>query len=91
MPRLLAPGVGSNPSRNFQDKNCFKKGRRVPELSNSVASGFRKRILTRRGEALAALVSVEDLKFLQEMEDRMDIGDARQARESREETVSWEC
>ena len=64
--------------------------KKFANIINRVA--FRKEsfILTRRGEALAALVSVEDLKLLQEMEERKDIEDAWQARESREETVSWE-
>lgn len=59
-------------------------------IINRVAFGKESFILTRRGEALAALVSVEDLKLLQEMEERKDIEDAWQARETKEETVSWE-
>jgi prevent-host-death family protein len=59
-------------------------------IINRVAFGKESFILTRRGEALAALVSVEDLKLLQEMEERKDIEDAWKARETKEETVSWE-
>ncbi|MCF8052230.1 MAG: type II toxin-antitoxin system Phd/YefM family antitoxin [Desulfobacterales bacterium] len=64
--------------------------KKFAHIINRVAFGKESFILTRRGEALAALVSVEDFKLLQEIEDRMDVEDAWQARESREETVSWE-
>lgn len=64
--------------------------KKFANIINRVAFGKESFILTRRGEALAALVSVEDLKLLQEMEERKDIEDAWQARETREETVSWE-
>ena len=64
--------------------------KKFSNIINRVAFGKESFILTRRGEALAALVSVEDFKLLQEMEDRMDVQDAWQARETKEETVSWE-
>jgi prevent-host-death family protein len=64
--------------------------KKFANIINRVAFGKESFILTRRGEALAALVSVEDLKLLQEMEERKDIEDAWQARETKEETVSWE-
>ena len=64
--------------------------KKFANIINRVAFGKESFILTRRGEALAAMVSVEDFKLLQEMEDRMDVQDAWQARETKEETVSWE-
>ncbi len=64
--------------------------KKFANIINRVAFGKESFILTRRGEALVALVSVEDLKLLQEMEERKDIEDAWQARETKEETVSWE-
>ena len=64
--------------------------KKFANIINRVAFGKESFILTRRGEALAALVSVEDLKLLQEMEERKDIEDAWQARETKGETVSWE-
>ena len=57
---------------------------------NRVAFGKETFVLTRRGEALAALVSVEDLKLLQEVEERMDVEDAWKARSESEETIAWE-
>ena len=46
--------------------------------------------MTRRGEALAAIVSMEDLKLLQEIEEQMDIEDAWKARSEPGESISWE-
>ena len=64
--------------------------KKLANIVNRVAFGKEAFVLTRRGEALAALVSVEDLKLIQEIEDRMDIDDAWKARSESEETVSWE-
>ena len=64
--------------------------KKLANIVNRVAFGKEVFILTRRGEALAALVSVEDLKLLQEIEEGMDVEDAWQARAESEETVSWE-
>jgi len=38
-------------------------------------------VLNRRGKAIAALVSVEDLALLEKLEDRLDLEDARKALE----------
>ncbi len=62
----------------------------LANIVNRVAFGKEAFVLTRRGEALAALVSVEDLKLLQEIEERIDVEDAWKARAESEETVSWE-
>ena len=64
--------------------------KKLANIVNRVAFGKESFVLTRRGEALAALVSVEDLKLLQEIEESMDVEDAWQARAESEETVSWE-
>ncbi len=64
--------------------------KKLANIVNRVAFGREVFVLTRRGEALAALVSIEDLKLLQEIEERMDLDDALQARTESEETVSWE-
>ncbi|RJQ59828.1 MAG: type II toxin-antitoxin system prevent-host-death family antitoxin [Desulfobacteraceae bacterium] len=39
-------------------------------------SETRSIVLTRRGEPIAAIVSIEELKLLQELEDQTDIEDA---------------
>ena len=64
--------------------------KKLANIVNRVAFGKEAFILTRRGEAVAALVSVEDLRLLQEMEERMDANDAWKARSESEATVSWE-
>jgi prevent-host-death family protein len=64
--------------------------KKFANVVNRVAFGNEAFVLTRRGEALAALVSVQDLKLLQELEERMDVDDAWKARADSEETISWE-
>ena len=46
------------------------------DIINNVAYGKDTIVLTRRGKALAALVSIEDLKLLQKLEEQQDIDDA---------------
>ena len=64
--------------------------KKLSNIMNRVAFGKETFVLTRRGEALAALVSVEDLKLLQEIEERLDVEDAWVARSEPEETIAWE-
>jgi antitoxin Phd len=59
-------------------------------IVNRVAFGKESFVLTRRGEPLAAIVSVDDLKLLQELEEQMDIDDAWKARNEPGENVTWE-
>ena len=64
--------------------------KKLSNIMNRVAFGKETFVLTRRGEALAALVSVEDLKLLQEIEETLDVEDAWVARSESEETIAWE-
>jgi len=64
--------------------------KRLSNIVNRVAFGKEAFVLTRRGEALAAMVPMRDLKLIQEMEERIDTEDAWQARAESDETVSWE-
>jgi len=64
--------------------------KKFANVINRVAYGKESFVLTRRGEALAAIVSMEDLKLLQEIEEQMDIDDAWKARNEPGENVSWE-
>jgi hypothetical protein len=59
-------------------------------LTNKLAYGKESFVLTRRGEALAAIVSMEDLKLLQEIEEQVDIEDAWKARDEPGESIAWE-
>ncbi|HEY7034046.1 MAG TPA: type II toxin-antitoxin system Phd/YefM family antitoxin [Thermomicrobiales bacterium] len=56
------------------------------EVVNRAAFGQERIVLTRRGKALAAVVPIEDLKWMEELEDRLDIEEARAAlKEDREQ------
>lgn len=50
-------------------------------IINRVAFGNESIVLTRQGKEIAALVSIDELKLLQRIEDRMDIEDALKALE----------
>ena len=49
------------------------------DIVNKVAYGSEPVILTRRGQEIAALVSMRELELLRQIEDRMDIEDAEKA------------
>ena len=62
------------------------------EIINRAAFGKERVTLTRRGKEIVAVVPIEDVKLLEELEDRIDLDDARAAlAESKKKgTVSWE-
>ena len=49
------------------------------DIVNKVAYGKESIILTRRGREIAALVSIDELELLQQIEDYIDIEDAKKA------------
>jgi prevent-host-death family protein len=51
----------------------------LAEIINRAAYGHERVILTRRGKALAAVVPIEDVALLEELEDRLDLAEARDA------------
>ena len=53
--------------------------KKLAEIVNKVAYGKEPVVLTRRGEEIAALISMEELALLQLIEDHIDIEDARNA------------
>ena len=59
-------------------------------IVNRVAFGDESIIVTRRGEEVAAIVSMDELKLLQRIEDRMDIEDAMQALEEPGDSIPAE-
>jgi prevent-host-death family protein len=63
------------------------------EIVNKAAYGKERTIVTRRGKALAALIPIEDLRILEEIEDRKDVEDARrilaEAKTKKERPVSY--
>lgn len=58
------------------------------DVINRAAYGKERVVLTRRGKELAAVVPIEDVKFLQDLEDRIDLESARDALKE-PGTVAW--
>ncbi len=61
--------------------------KKFANIINQVAFGNESIILTRRGKEVAALVSIDEFKLLQKIEDRMDIEDAHNALEEPSENI----
>jgi prevent-host-death family protein len=64
--------------------------KKFANIINQVAFGDESFVLTRRGEPIAAIVSIRDLKLLQELEDQIDIEDAWKAKNEIGEPIPWE-
>ena len=64
--------------------------KKFSNIINRVAFGNESFVLTRRGEPIAALVSVNTLKVLQELEDQIDIEDAWKAKNEPGDPIAWE-
>jgi prevent-host-death family protein len=63
-----------------------------PDLVRRVAEQKERVVVTYEGREVGALVPIEDLALLQEIEDRSDLAEARQALAEieKEGTISWE-
>ena len=64
--------------------------KKFANIINQVAFGDESFVLTRRGEPIAAIVSMKELKLLQELEDRIDLEDAWKAKNEPGEPIPWE-
>ena len=53
--------------------------KKFADIVNRVAYGSEPVVLTRRGQEIAALISMRELALLRQLEDRMDIEDAEKA------------
>ena len=62
--------------------------RKFADIVNKVAYGKETFIFTRRGQKIAALVSIEELELLQQIEDYIDIEDAKKALKDNGENIS---
>jgi len=62
---------------------------RFSDILNRAAFGKERVVLTRRGKELAAVVPIEDMRLLEELENYMDVEAARQALKE-EGTIPWE-
>lgn len=60
------------------------------ETLNRVAYGKERIILGRRGEPIAALISLEDLSLLQRLEDQMDLEAIAASKHEEGESVPWD-
>ena len=58
------------------------------DIVNKVAYGKEPIVLTRRGQKVAALVSMDELELLQQIEDHIDLEDARKALDEPGENLS---
>jgi len=64
--------------------------KKFSNIINRVAFGNESFVLTRRGEPIAAIVSINELKLLQELEDQIDIEDAWKAKNETGDPIPWE-
>ena len=64
--------------------------KKFANIINQVAFGEDSFVLTRRGEPIAAIVSMKELKLLQDLEDQIDIDDAWEAKKDAGESIPWE-
>ena len=64
--------------------------KKLANIINQVAFGNDAFVLTRRGEPIAAIVSMKDLNLLQDLEDQIDIEDAWEAKKEAGESIPWE-
>ncbi len=60
------------------------------DIVNQVAYGTEPVVLTRRGQEIAALISIDELKLLQKIEDHIDIEDANKALDELGENITAE-
>ncbi|MBA3343420.1 MAG: type II toxin-antitoxin system Phd/YefM family antitoxin [Gemmatimonadaceae bacterium] len=59
------------------------------EVVNKVAFGGERILLHRHGKDVAAIVPVEDLRLLEDLEDRIDLEAARAALKEKAPRVKW--
>jgi len=60
------------------------------EVINRASFGKERFVLTQRGKKLVAIIPVEDLELLEELEDRMDVEAAKAALAESDERVSYQ-
>jgi len=72
--------------------STVKAREQLSTVINRAAFGKERVILTRRGKEIVAVVPIEDLRFLEELENRIDLEDARAAlaEVKKKGTISWE-
>lgn len=64
--------------------------KKFANIINQVAFGNDSFVLTRRGEPIAAIVSMRELKLLQDLEAQIDIENAWEVKNKAGESIPWE-
>ena len=74
----------------FIDTSVARDG--LSDTLNRVSYGKERIVIRRHGKEIAALVPMEDLAFLEELEDRLDLEEARAAlaEAGTDGTIPWE-
>ena len=62
---------------------------RFSEILNEVAFGRERLVLQRHGKDIAAVISAEDLKRFEELEDRADLRDMEEVLAKGETPIPW--
>jgi prevent-host-death family protein len=72
--------------------NTSKLREDLSDTLNKVAFKGERVVLSRNGKDVAAIISIEDFKLLEDLEDRIDLSLARKALDeaARGETENWE-
>jgi prevent-host-death family protein len=72
--------------------STVKAREQLSTVINRAAFGKERIVLTRRGKEVAAVVPIEDVKLLEELEDRIDLEEARAAlvETKSKGTIPWE-
>ena len=60
------------------------------DVINRASFGKERFVLTRRGKKLVAIIPIEDLELLEELEDQMDVAAAKAALAESDERVSYQ-
>jgi prevent-host-death family protein len=60
------------------------------ETLNRAAYGKERVVIARHGKDIAAMISIEDLRLLEELEDRFDVEAAREALAESDERIPYE-
>jgi prevent-host-death family protein len=63
---------------------------RLSTALNQAAFGGERIVLKRHGKPIAAVVPIEDLRLLEEMEDKADIAAVRKVRKEKGKPIPWE-
>jgi prevent-host-death family protein len=76
----------------LNEMSITKARKHFSDLISRASNEKERVILTRRGAAIAAIVRIEDVELLRDLEDRVDLADAEIAlAEAREfGTIPWE-